>query len=636
MTPKLGVCYYPEHWPQHLWETDAKEMAELGLSLVRIGEFAWSRIEPEPGQYQFEWLDKAIEILGGAGLQIILGTPSATPPRWMVDKFPDMLAVDRDGNPRKFGSRRHYCFSHDGYREASADMCERLAKRYAKNPHIWAWQIDNEYGCHDTILSYSESARRAFQGWLEKKYGDIQALNAAWGNVFWSMEYSKFTDVDLPNLTVTEPNPSHRMDFRRFSSDQVTNFNFHQCQAIRQYSDLPLIHNYMGRITDFDHFEVGRDLDIASWDSYPLGFLEDRSDKPNSFRHDFQRQGDPDFQAFHHDLYRAVGKSRWGIMEQQPGPVNWAPYNPAPLPGMVRLWSWEAIAHGAEFVCYFRWRQAPFAQEQMHSAIKRPDNKPTTAHQEIQQLARELTELSPIKPAKSAIIFDYESAWAWEVQPQGQDFDYFRLVYEFYVALRKLGLDIDILPATIDTLSGYEHVFIPGLFSLGDNLTKAISSSDAQIILGPRTDSKTHDFQIQNDPLKSIGLNISMGSVESLRPTETIKISEGGQFKIWREMIETDHDVIAKTACDYPAILSKDNLIYLCGWPDESSLSHILKHKCGIDNKPLPEGLRCRSIGAHKLDLNYNNHAVDCNGVKIPAAGIRLQNIKTKTYDIED
>ena len=181
MTPKLGVCYYPEHWPQHLWETDAKEMAELGLSLVRIGEFAWSGIEPEPGQYQFEWLDKAIEILGGAGLQIILGTPSATPPRWMVDKFPDMLAVDRDGNPRKFGSRRHYCFSHDGYREASADMCERLAKRYAKNPHIYAWQIDNEYGCHDTILSYSESARRAFQGWLEKKYGDIQALNAAWG-----------------------------------------------------------------------------------------------------------------------------------------------------------------------------------------------------------------------------------------------------------------------------------------------------------------------------------------------------------------------------------------------------------------------------------------------------------------------
>jgi len=636
MIPKLGVCYYPEHWPQHMWEADAKEMDELGLSLVRIGEFAWSRIEPEPENYQFEWLDKAIDILGDAGLQVILGTPSATPPRWMIDKYPDMLAVDRDGNPRTFGSRRHYCFSHAGYREISAQMCERLAKRYANNPHIYAWQIDNEYGCHDTILSYSGPARLAFQDWLEKKYGNVQALNTAWGNVFWSMEYGDFDEIDLPNLTVTEPNPSHLMDFRRFSSDQVTKFNFHQCQAIRQYSDLPLIHNYMGRITDFDHFDVGRDLDIASWDSYPLGFLEDRSDKSDNFRHEFQRQGDPDFQAFHHDLYRAVGKSRWGIMEQQPGPVNWAPYNPAPLPGMVRLWSWEAIAHGAEFVCYFRWRQAPFAQEQMHSAIKRADNKPAAAHLEVQQLAKELTELGPLKPAQTAIIFDYESAWAWDVQPQGQDFEYFRLVYEVYVALRKLGLDIDILPATTDDLSTYDRVFIPGLFSLGDNLTKAINSSDAQIILGPRTDSKTRNFQIQTQPLKSIGLDISTAAIESLRPTETIEITGGGHFKIWREMIETNHDVIAKTVCNYPAIIAKDNLIYLCGWLDAKGLLNILKHQCGIDHQPLPEGLRCRSIGNHKLDLNYNTQAVDCNGVKIPAAAIRLENIKTKTCAIQD
>jgi len=636
MIPKLGVCYYPEHWPQHMWEADAKEMDELGLSLVRIGEFAWSRIEPEPENYQFEWLDKAIDILGDAGLQVILGTPSATPPRWMIDKYPDMLAVDRDGNPRTFGSRRHYCFSHAGYREISAQMCERLAKRYANNPHIYAWQIDNEYGCHDTILSYSGPARLAFQDWLEKKYGNVQALNTAWGNVFWSMEYADFDEIDLPNLTVTEPNPSHLLDFRRFSSDQVTKFNFHQCQAIRQYSDLPLIHNYMGRITDFDHFDVGRDLDIASWDSYPLGFLEDRSDKSDNFRHEFQRQGDPDFQAFHHDLYRAVGKSRWGIMEQQPGPVNWAPYNPAPLPGMVRLWSWEAIAHGAEFVCYFRWRQAPFAQEQMHSAIKRADNKPAAAHLEVQQLAKELTELGPLKPAQTAIIFDYESAWAWDVQPQGQDFEYFRLVYEVYVALRKLGLDIDILPATTDDLSTYDRVFIPGLFSLGDNLTKAINSSDAQIILGPRTDSKTRNFQIQTQPLKSIGLDISTAAIESLRPTETIEITGGGHFKIWREMIETNHDVIAKTVCNYPAIIAKDNLIYLCGWPDAKGLLNILKHQCGIDHQPLPEGLRCRSIGNHKLDLNYNTQAVDCNGVKIPAAAIRLENIKTKTCAIQD
>ncbi len=631
MIPKLGVCYYPEHWPEHMWADDAKEMAELGLSLVRIGEFAWSRLEPEPGNYAFEWLDKAVDVLGNAGLQIILGTPSATPPRWMIDKYPDMLAVDSRGQTRKFGSRRHYCFSHDGYLKTSADMSERLAKRYANNPHIYAWQIDNEYGCHDTIISYSQASQTAFRAWLESNYEDIEALNTAWGNVFWSMEYRNFSDIDLPNLTVTEANPSHHLDFRRFSSGQVAKFNATQCKAIRRHSDKPLIHNYMGRITDFDHFDIGSDLDIASWDSYPLGFLEDRSDQSDAFRHAFQRQGDPDFQAFHHDLYRAVGKGRWGIMEQQPGPVNWAPYNPVPLPGMVRLWSWEAIAHGAEFICYFRWRQAPFAQEQMHSALKRPDNQPAPAYEEVRKTAKELIALTPSRLADTAIIFDYESAWAWHIQRQGQDFDYFRLVFDVYKDIRKLGHNIDILPPTIKSLKGYKKVFIPGLFSLGDDLAAAINASDAQIILGPRTDSKTPNFHIQNNPLKGIGFDLSIAAVESLRPTESIEFGGANHFKIWREIIETEHEIVSQTKEGAPAIIKKENMIYLCGWPDGDSLKDILIHQCGLADDALPEGLRRRSIGDHKLHMNYSARSIALNGAQMPAACIRLENIKTNT-----
>jgi len=218
MIPELGVCYYPEHWDESLWTKDAAEMVELGLTLVRIGEFAWSRLEPTEGQYDFDWLDRAINILGRTGLKVILGTPSATPPRWLVDKFPDMIAFDILGRPRKFGSRRHYCFSHEGYREISAKMAAQLAKRYTDNPFIQSWQIDNEYGCHDTILSYSNIARQAFQLWLKKKYETPKALNTAWGNVFWSMDYRSFEEVDLPNQTVTEANPSHWLDFYRFSS----------------------------------------------------------------------------------------------------------------------------------------------------------------------------------------------------------------------------------------------------------------------------------------------------------------------------------------------------------------------------------------------------------------------------------
>ena len=403
MKRTLGVCYYPEHWSKTLWKEDAKRMAEAGLSWVRIGEFAWSRMEPSPGELKFEWLDEIIDILGAAGLSVVLGTPTATPPRWMLEKHPDMLAVDKEGRPRKFGSRRHYCFSHEGYREECIRIVTLLAERYGANPHVGAWQTDNEYACHDTTHSYSVAARTAFKSWLRSQYsgsgndGDISALNEAWGNVFWSMEYESFDQIDLPNLTVTQPNPSHVLDFLRFSSDQVVSFNRLQTDIIKSYSDAPIAHNFMGKTTEFDHFKVGEDLDIASWDSYPLGFLEDRVVASDEFKQAFARQGDPDFQAFHHDLYRTVGKGRWWVMEQQPGPVNWAPYNPSPLPGMIRLWSWEAFAHGAEAVCYFRWRQAPFAQEQMHVGLLRPDSADAPAIIEATRVAQEIADAQDVE-----------------------------------------------------------------------------------------------------------------------------------------------------------------------------------------------------------------------------------------------
>ncbi|MEM1353118.1 MAG: beta-galactosidase, partial [Pseudomonadota bacterium] len=477
MKRTLGVCYYPEHWSEDVWARDAARMVETGLTWVRIGEFAWSRIEPKPGIFDFDWLDRAIEVLADFGLKIILGTPSCTPPRWMLDQFPDMLAVDAQGHPRKFGSRRHYCFSHLGYRKAAADIAEVLAKRYGHDPRIQAWQIDNEYGCHDTILSYSDAARTAFRNWLAQHYQSTDALNRAWGNVFWSMEYDSFDAIDLPNLTVTQPNPSHELAFRRFSSDQVVAFHEAQVSALRAHSDAPLVHNYMGRVLDFDHFEVGASIDIASWDSYPIGFLSDRLEATPEHKSRYLQQGDPDMQAFHHDLYRSVGRDgRWWVMEQQPGPVNWAPYNPAPLPGMVRLWTWEAFAHGADMVSYFRWRQAPFAQEQMHAGLLRPDDAAAPGLTEAAQVARELAEMPDVSvaPAQIALVFDYTSDWAWSTLPQGADFSYFRLMFDAYRALRKRGLSVDIIPSKATDLNAYRVVFVPGLACLPDALQKAL------------------------------------------------------------------------------------------------------------------------------------------------------------------
>jgi len=627
MKRALGVCYYPEHWPETRWAEDAAQMRETGLSWVRIGEFAWSRLEPEPGQFAFDWLDRAIDILGAAGLKIVLGTPSCTPPRWMVSRFPDMLAVDAEGRPRKFGARRHYCFSHAGYRAAAAEMASHLGARYGRDPRIAAWQIDNEYGCHDTILSYSDAARAAFQTWLAERYGSIAALNTAWGNVFWSMEYTRFDQIDLPNLTVAEANPSHLWAFRRFSSDQVVTFHEAQVAALRAQTDAPLIHNYMGRVLDFDHFDVGASIDIASWDSYPIGFLSDRLEGSAAHKSRYLQQGDPDMQGFHHDLYRAVGKEgRLWVMEQQPGPVNWAPYNAAPLPGMVRLWTWEAFAHGAEVVSYFRWRQAPFAQEQMHAGLLRPDAAPAPALAEAAQVAEELAAMPDVAStqAEIAILFDYPSAWAWESLPQGADFDYFRLVFDLYKALRRRGLSIDIHPSSATSLSQYKLVFAPGIASMSDALKAALAETRA--IIGPRSQAVTPELTIPTPMGPDLpDLEVTAIRVESLPPDVTRPVAGGGAVLHWQEWLDGSAPVVFETVNGAP-ILVGDKMKYLGAWPDEVLWDRIIDHaltNAGISAPFLPDGLRARRAGDMDFYFNYTTEDIEFDGITIPSCGVR-------------
>ncbi|WP_037306670.1 beta-galactosidase [Ruegeria halocynthiae] len=628
MTPELGVCYYPEHWPEAMWAEDADLMVKSGLSWVRIGEFAWSRLEPAPSALLFDWLDRAIETLGAAGLKVVLGTPTATPPRWMLDKHPEMLAVDAQGQPRKFGSRRHYCFSHQGYIAESARIARIMGERYGRNPHVAAWQIDNEYGCHDTTVSYSQSALHAFQHWLAVQYGTVEALNAAWGNVFWSMEYGSFDQIDLPNLTVTEPNPAHVLAFRRFSSDQVVAFNRAQVDVLRPLTDAPLLHNYMGRVLDFDHFEVGADLDIATWDSYPIGFLSDRLEADEAHKTAFLQQGDPDMQAFHHDLYRAVGRGRWWVMEQQPGPVNWAPYNPAPLPGMVRLWSLEAVAHGAEVVSYFRWRQAPFGQEQMHAGLFTPANIPAPALAEARETAHDLAELGAVtqQQAQVAILFDYASDWAWTAQPQGAGFNYFRLVFSAYRALRRAGLSVDFASATDNAVAGYKLILAPGLATLDGDLERRLTEGCDLAILGPRSGAITHDFQIPATGRPGLSeLDCDVDLVETLPPNVQRNVDGGGAAHHWIDRLSgTAPDLLTFTD-GTPALKGANGLWYLAGFPDEALWDRVIAmaaQEVGLNLHPLPAGLRRRETEQHVFLINYNAIPVTWNGQEIDACDV--------------
>ncbi|MEP2987779.1 MAG: beta-galactosidase [Parasphingorhabdus sp.] len=615
---KLGCCYYPEHWPEDMWAEDARRMADMGLSLVRIGEFAWSRMEPEPGRYDWDWLDRAITTLGNAGLKVILGTPTATPPKWLVDQMPDMVAVDGDGNPRKFGSRRHYCFSHHGYREECRRIVNAMAERYGKNPAISAWQTDNEYGCHETTLSYSGAAAEAFRVWLAQKYDNIEALNKAWGNVFWSMEYRDFAEIEPPNLTVTEPNPSHVLDYRRFASDEVRSFNQIQVDILREYSpDRDIIHNFMGFVTDFDHHDLGSDIDIASWDSYPLGFLEQYWFGVND-KNAYARQGHPDIAAFHHDLYRGCCKDgRWSVMEQQPGPVNWARWNPIPLPGMVKLWTLEAAAHGAEFCSYFRWRQAPFAQEQMHAGLYRPDNVIAPGGEEAMQAAKDLAALNlPEKAdqAPVALVFSYEADWLFQTQPQGQNFRYIELAFEMYSALRKLGLNVDIVSPDAD-LTGYKIAIIPSLPILTSEQVGRIAALNVPVLFGPRSGSKTANLQIPAElppgPLQEV-LPIKVSRVASLRPG-----LPDGQSR-WMEEMEASSVPMVMLENHQDAVFKQKNIHYLSTWPPKELLDIIFRtmgEEAGLIMQSLPPGLRIRQHKGYIFAFNYGLAACDLQQV---------------------
>ena len=623
---KLGVCYYPEQWPEAWWADDARRMREMGIEYVRIAEFAWSRIEPAPFRFEWEWLDRAVQVLAEHGLQIVMCTPTATPPKWLVDRHPDILAVDAHGVTRGFGSRRHYCFSSPVYRDQSARITRLMAECYGRHPAVVAWQTDNEYGCHDTVLSYSDAARTAFRKWLMQRYDTIEALNRAWGTVFWSQEYRSFFEIDPPVGTVTEANPSHRLDYRRFASDEVVAFNRAQVEIIRECSPgRPIGHNFMGFFTEFDHHAVAKDLDIATWDSYPLGFTQDRAGLTDDEKRRWLRTGHPDIPAFHHDLYRGMCNGRWWVMEQQPGPVNWAPWNPAPADGMVRLWTWQAFAHGAEVVSYFRWRQAPFAQEQMHTGLHRPDRSLDQGGVEAGQVGAELRALADAAKldglkvsAPVGLVFDYDAQWMAQIQPQGADFSYLHLAFRVYAVLRGMGFDVDIVSPAAD-LSDYRLLVLPAQFHVRDELATRLATCRAQVVFGPRCGSKTVNLHIAEPlppgPLTALA-GVRVTRVESLPPgvSEAVRIgATQAHVSRWREDLICDAATVEGAFADgKPAVTRCGRTRYVAGWFDEPGWFAVLAAAAtdaGLAWERLSDGLRVSRIGDLTVACNFSDAA---------------------------
>ncbi len=625
---ELGVCYYPEQWSKSQWRSDAKKMVALGVRWVRIAEFTWSSIEPHENHYTWQWLDEVIQILGEEGLDIVMCTPSAAPPKWLVDRDPSILPVDKNGVTRQFGARRHYCFSSQVYLRESARICAAYAKRYGANKYVKAWQIDNEYGDHNSSYSYSQDAKEQFRVWLKNRYHTIDTLNDAWGASFWSTHYNSFEDIELANNMVDAPSPGHSVDFIEFSSDQICHFNQQQVDIVRKYAQgSPITHNFMAHNSDFDHYKLGKSLDFASWDSYPMGALV-HSDLPDETKQRWLRTGIPDQPSFYHDLYRHVGKGKVWVMEQQPGPVNWAQYNQSPADGMVRLWTWLAYAHGVDVVCYFRWRQAKFAQEQLHTGVLLSNSQPDQCYYEMEQVVAErklLPEPGERQAAKVAIIFDYPSLWASETLPLSGDYSGVKNALYWYSAVQGLGVDIDVIGPDAN-LDSYQLIIIPDMMMDNEKFSARLAKCPAKVLIGPRTASNTPLMHIPDDLAPGsfqAMLDVKVTRVESLPPYVQESVSFKGQsypLVKWRETLQSSAQTLASYEGDYragqAAIVGNDRYRYCGLLLRDQMLVAVMEdtlHWAGLATTEFSEDLRVTRRGKLNFAFNFSQQSQQLN-----------------------
>ncbi|WP_019584757.1 beta-galactosidase [Deinococcus apachensis] len=638
---ELGSCDYPEHVPEDRWAGYAQQQRELGLTFVRIAEFAWSRIEPRPGEYDWGWLDRAVEAYHAEGLRVVMCTPTATPPAWLIRAHPEILPYDAQGRVREFGSRRHYDFASPVYREHSRRITRAVAERYGQHPAVVGWQTDNEFACHGTGRSYGGASAAAFPEWLRQRYGTLDALNEAWGNVFWSMEYSDWEQIRPPVLTVTEPNPSHILDYYRFASDLIRDFQAEQVAILRELSPGRFVtHNFMIFESGFDHYEVSRGLDFATWDNYPTGMLEFFA--PPGTGEDvktrYARTGHPDLIAFNHDLYRGVlggrnGLGREGkgtpngpwVMEQECGPVNWAPYNAQPAPGAVQLWTAQAWAHGADVVSYFRWRAATMAQEVMHSGLLGHDERPTRGYAEVAALDLSQFPVGPV-PARVALLHDYESLWLYDAQPHSASMSYWAQTVAYYSALRSLGVDVDVVSADAD-LSGYGVLVAPAITLMmperAERWAEAVRGG-ARLVCGPRTAFRTPSGQTWTDgqfgPLSSL-VGARLRQYDSLRPGLEDAVSGGYSARFWAESYRLEgaqatHTYEGGPLDGEPAVIQHGDVTVI-GAHSEALIPDVLREvlgAAGVTTADLPEGVRLSRRAGATLVQNWTGQPVEWQG----------------------
>ncbi len=475
---RIGVDYYPEHWPRESWETSAEQMKAAGFNTVRLAEFSWVMMEPEEGRYDFAWLDDAIRVLGSRGIAVILGTPTAVMPAWMARKYPECMAMKATGERIRWGVRRHNCFTSAAYRLLSERITRAMAEHYAANPGVIGWQTDNELGQN---LCTCPSCLASFHDWLRARYQTLDALNDAWGTRFWGHLYHEWAEIPVPEDIGTH-NPSLLLDWQRYGSWLNVRFQDDQLRILRATCPKHFVtHNFMGYHSDLDYYDLAKDLDFVSWDNYPVW-------------HNYEIAYDAAGAA---DVMRGLKGRNFWIMEQTAGPGGWGDFGRNTRPGELRKIAYQQVAHGADAMIWFRWRTCTVGREQYWHGLLGHDGLPARRYREAAQTASELHRLwseleGTTVEAKVAMIYDYESIWATRIQKSFASNDWLDQVKRFQNALLRAGIAIDMVRPGAD-LAKYRMVVAPQLYLLPDALARQLDAfvkGGGVLVTGLRTGVK--------------------------------------------------------------------------------------------------------------------------------------------------
>ncbi|MFJ7043428.1 beta-galactosidase [Streptomyces sp. NPDC101112] len=633
-----GGDYNPEQWPEEVWAEDMRLMREAGVTMVSVGIFSWALLEPSEGVYDFTRMDRIMDLLHDHGIAADLATPTAAPPAWFFAAHPEALPVDRDGRRLWPGSRQTFCPSSPAYREAAQRIAGAVAARYADHPALAMWHVHNEYGCHNPAC-YCDTSAAAFRVWLRARYADdLDALNHAWGTTFWSQWYGDWDQILPPRATAAPPNPTHRLDWRRFCSDALLSLCTAEREVLlRAAPDVPATTNLMVLRTfdALDYWRWAPELDVLSNDHYLM------SDDPEA-ELDIALSG---------DLMRSLAGGPWFLMEHSTGAVNWQPVNRAKGPGEMRRNALAHVARGADGVAFFQWRAARAGAEQWHSAMLPHAGTDSQIWRDVVGLGADLKALAEVRDsmvdARVAVVWDWDARWALELpsQPSGE-LRYQDLVRDWYTPLWRAGVAVDFVRPDDPRLDRYALVLVPSLYLVTEAAAAGLAQFTARggtLAVGFHSgmvDENAHVHPGGHPGAFREVLGVVTDELFPLLPGERLglvgDVPAGATADLWSERIRLAGARSVATYADgplagLPAVTRQRHgdgtAWYLATRPDPETLAallHRIREEARVaPEHPVPEGIevvRRRGAEAHYLFLIDHGG----KGADVPAEGVEL------------